>query len=84
MWNILTSIKLCGFCGVYGLYKVTIDLAVCYEFKSVFADVINIDLVQTIPPSISIELAPSHSSLLVPPSPDLPTSASASTGESDM
>ena len=33
--NLLTSVKLCG---SYGLYKVTMDLEVCYEFKSGFAD----------------------------------------------
>ena len=39
--NPLTSVKLCGHCGamaIYGLYKVTMDLAVCYELKSEFAD----------------------------------------------
>ena len=35
MRNLLTSVELCG---SYGLYKVTMDLAVCYEFKSGFAD----------------------------------------------
>ena len=42
---------------------------------------INIDSVQIIPPAISIELAPPHGFLLEPPSPDLPTSASASAVE---
>jgi hypothetical protein len=41
VWNLLTSVELCGSCGVYGLYKVTMDLVVCYEFKSEFADVVN-------------------------------------------
>jgi len=37
--NLLTSVELCG---SYGLYKVTMDLAVCYEFKSGFADVVKV------------------------------------------
>ena len=42
MQNLLTSVELCGSYGSYGsygLYKITMDLEVCYEFKSGFADV---------------------------------------------
>ena len=36
--NLLTSVKYYERYGTYGLYKATMDFAVCYELESEFAD----------------------------------------------